>query len=50
MILKSPSVTYILTKESSWNNIFQQIFDPDTQVEKCFKTAIFRAKSDVHNA
>ena len=44
---ESPTVTYILTKEPSRKNIFQQSFGRDTQPEKCLKIAIFTAISDV---
>ena len=49
MTRKSPTLTYILTKEPTWNNIFQQSFGSDTQAEKCFKIATDRAISDVHD-
>ena len=40
MTLTKPHLTYILTIEPSWNNIFQQSFDPDIHAEKCFKTTM----------
>ena len=48
MTLTKPHLTYILTIEPSWNNIFQQRFDPDIHAEKCFKTTMSICLSNIH--
>ena len=48
MTLTKSHLTYILTIEPSWNNIFQQSFDPDIHAEKCFKTTMSICPSNIH--
>ena len=41
MTQKSPTKGHILTKEASWNGIFQQSFDLQTEAEKGFKIGVY---------
>ena len=41
MTQKSHTKGHILTKEASWNSIFQQSFDLHTEAEKGFKIDVY---------